>query len=192
MTAKDEVTSRAVLLPEGAQAARLIVCERTGRWAVALRRELAEAGVPVCETRSLADCWAALAEAPGSFVVAELTTANVVGLLARMARQQRDFPLARLAVVAERRLSLYEWFMREAGAVHFTCSPRQLGPLARLACRHLAQAPAPPQSLNERLWAALPWKRGEGRGARGEERGEQGSGFRVQDFSPGPGWHGDE
>lgn len=181
MTAKDEAASRAVLLPEGAQAARLIVCERTGRWAIALRRELGEAGVPVSEARSLADCWDALAEAPGSFAIVELSVANADSLLGRLARLEHDFPLARIAVVAERGLAAYEWLMREAGAVHFTCSPRRLGRLAQLACRHLAVSPAPPQSLGGRLWEALPWKREEGRGAR-----VQGSGFRVQDSDGGP------
>ena len=52
--------------------------------------------------------------------------------------------MARLAVVADRSLAGYEWLMREAGAVHFVCSPRQVGPLAQLACRHLAQVPPPP------------------------------------------------
>ena len=45
-------------------AARLIVCERTGRWAVALRAELAGAGVRVWETRLLDDCWNEMAKSP--------------------------------------------------------------------------------------------------------------------------------
>jgi hypothetical protein len=42
---------------ETSTAARLIVCERSGRWAVALRRELAGAGVVLAELRH---CWATL------------------------------------------------------------------------------------------------------------------------------------
>ena len=144
------------LLPAGAVAARLIVCERSGRWAVALRRELA-AAVRVRESRSLADCREMLAAAPASFVVVELTPGNAALLLRQMARFPGDFPLARLAVVADRSLADYEWLMREAGAVHFVCSPRQSGPLASLAARHLAQAPAPRLSLTQHIWASLPW-----------------------------------
>jgi hypothetical protein len=151
---------------ENANPARLIVCERTGRWAVALRRELAEAGIRVWETRTLADCWTELAESPVSLVVLELG-GDTTGLLGRMARQGREFPQARLAVVADRSLAEYEWLMREAGAVHFACSPRQVGTLAQLACRHLAQVPPPQQSLTERIWASLPWAKGEGRGTGG-------------------------
>ncbi len=139
--------------------ARLIVCERTGRWAVALRRELAEAGVRVWETRTLDGCWSELAQSPTSFLVVELG-GNVAGLLGRMTRLPREFPAARLAVVADHALAGYEGLMREAGAVHFVSSPRQTGPLAQLACRHLAQVPPPPQSLTERIWANLPWAGG--------------------------------
>ena len=85
-----------------------------------------------------------------------------------MARQPREFPMARLAVVADRGLAGHEWLMREAGAVHFVCSPRQVGTLAQLACRHLAQVPPPQQSLAERIWASLPWAR-EGRETAGHE-----------------------
>lgn len=148
--------------------ARLIVCERSGRWAVALRRELADAGVRISETRTLADCWSELVESPASFVVLELG-GDVAGLLGRMASQPRDFPRARLAVVADRSLAGYQWLMREAGAVHFLCSSRQVGSLAQLACRHLAQVPPPLQSLTERIWTSLPW--GEGQVQAGNPQG---------------------
>ena len=137
-------------------AAKLIVCERTGRWAIALRRELAEAGVRVWETRTLADCRDELVENPASFAVVELG-ANLRGLLRLLASQPRRFPVARLAVVADRSQADYEWLVREAGAVHFLCSPRQVALLARLACRHLAQVPPPQQTLAKRIWTGLPW-----------------------------------
>ena len=137
-------------------AAKVIVCERSGRWAVALRRELAEAGVRVWETRTLADCRDELVENPASFAIVELAS-NLAGLLRLLASQRRRFPAARLAVVADRSQADYQWLLREAGAVHFLCSPRQVGLLARLACRHLAQAPPPQQTLAERIWSALPW-----------------------------------
>jgi hypothetical protein len=136
--------------------ARLIVCERSGHWAVALRRELAEAGVRVWETRTLADCRNQLTESPASFVVLELA-GELSTLLRFMRRQPREFPAARLAVATEDSRAGHEWLMREAGAVHFLCSPRQARLLARLACRHLAQVPPPSQSLSERIWSNLPW-----------------------------------
>lgn len=150
---------RRVLLPAEALAAGLIVCERSGRWAAGLRRELAAEGVRLYETRSLGDCWRRLAQAPASFVVVELRAAVAEQLVEQMASRAREFPLAGLAVVADRDLAGYEWLMREAGAIHFVCSPRRLGPLGRLVCRHLARAPHPRQSLTDRIWNSLPWKR---------------------------------
>jgi ActR/RegA family two-component response regulator len=141
---------------ENSSAAKLIVCERRGRWAAALRRELAEAGVRVWETRTLADCRDELVANPASFAVVELGT-NLNGLLRLLARWPRRFPLARLAVVADRAQAGYEWLLREAGAVHFLSSPREVAVLARLACRHLAEMPPPQQTLAERIWAGLPW-----------------------------------
>jgi hypothetical protein len=136
--------------------ARLIVCERTGRWAVALRRELANSGVRVWETRTLDDCFSELADSPASLLVLELGD-DVAGLLDRLARRARRFPRARMAVVADRSRPDHQGLLREAGAVHFVASPRQVGRLARLACRHLAQVPPLQQNLTERIWANLPW-----------------------------------
>ena len=147
-----------VLLPAAAKRPRLIVCERDGHWAVALRRALAPEWGRILQTRSLPECWAELATRPASFVVVELTNENRDGLLDRLVRLQHKFPLARAAVVAERRLAQYEWLMREATAVHFECSPRRSDLVAQLAARHLAHAPVPTQSTTQRLWAGLPWR----------------------------------
>jgi hypothetical protein len=183
MTHEANPASQSVLLPEETAAARLILCERSGRWAAALRRELerqqrrrasgAEAPEGVSdekcaspwpprieETRSLAHAFRALAEAPASFLIVEITRANVDALLGHMAELDRWFPLARLAVLGDRRLAGYGWLMREAGAVWHTCSPRRLAPLAALARRHLASAPSPRRGLREQIWAGLPWGRG--------------------------------
>ncbi len=143
-------------LPPGAGRARLVVCETSGRWAVALRRELASA-VRILETRSVDHCWQALADAPASAAIVELTGANADTLLGRMLRLGRDLPLCRVAVVADRKLAGYQSLMREAGAVDFVASPRRLGPLANLACRHLDRAPEHQQGLLRQIWSNLPW-----------------------------------
>jgi len=137
---------------------RLIVCERRGHWAAALRRELSESGLRVWETRLLADCWQSLTVAPASFLVVELSLGNAEALLGRMMRLPTEYPLARVAVVAERRLTAYEWLVREAGAVHFVSSPRELGPLAQIGFRHMAAVPPPHKTFVERVWDGLPWR----------------------------------
>ncbi len=143
-------------LPPGAGRARLVVCESSGRWAVALGRELA-GSLRIHETRSIDHCWQALADAPASFAIVELTDVNADSLLERMLRLQRDLPLCRLVVVADRKLAGYQWLMREAGAVDFVASPRRLGPLADLARRHLDRAPEHQQSPIRQIWSSLPW-----------------------------------
>jgi hypothetical protein len=137
--------------------ARLIVCERSGSWSAALRSELAEAGVRLWECRSLPEAWEALAQTPAAFLIAEADRANLADLLRRMAWFSRDFPQARIAVVAQRDMARFEWLLREAGAVHFLSSPRRLTPLAGLVVRHLANVPLPAQTMVERIWASLPW-----------------------------------
>lgn len=146
-----------VTILENAKAMRLLVCEQTGRWAAGLRRELAESGVRVRELRSLDDCGPELADAPASFLVLELTRRHLAALLTALPLWRKCHPAMRAAVVAPRELAPFEWLVREAGAVHFLCSPRQLGALARIVLRHGAQVPPPPQSLTQRLWAGLPW-----------------------------------
>lgn len=157
MTPALDLTADSASLPKGIGPARLIVCEREGRWAVTLGRELSRTEADLVQTRSLHECWDALQRWPASFVVVELTRTNASALLERIAWRERDFPLARVAVVADRDLGFCEWLMREAGAVHFTVCPRRLGPLARLALRHLDAAPRPRLPLIERIWASLPW-----------------------------------
>jgi hypothetical protein len=137
--------------------ARLIVCERSGSWSAALRGELAETGVRLWECRTVAEAWDALAETPAAFVIAEAAAENLENLLRRMNWFARDFPLARIAVVAPRNMAGCQWLLREAGAVHFLTSPRRLAPLAGLVVRHLANVPLPAQTLLERIWASLPW-----------------------------------
>jgi hypothetical protein len=94
---------------------------------------------------------------PSSFVVVEVSQSEIGPVLTRLARWEREYPLARAAVVAERSLAEWEWLLREAGAVWFTTSPRELGPLAAIARRHVEQAPEPEMGIVERIWSGLPW-----------------------------------
>jgi hypothetical protein len=135
---------------------RVVVCERSGRWAFGLRRVLAR-GLTLRETRSLAECEAELREAPGSFLVVELTAANLASTVELLERVQTEHRWARIAVVAERALAECEWAVREAGAIHFVTSPRKAAELARLAERHTALVPGTKRSLATQVWDSLPW-----------------------------------
>src|SRR4051812_24719457 len=109
---------------------RLIVCEQTGRWAAALQRETTGPHIRVVETRSRAECEERLVETPNSLVALEMTAANLDATLGWLADAGRRFPAARAIVLADRGLEPYELLAREAGAIHFTTSPRELAPVA--------------------------------------------------------------
>jgi hypothetical protein len=136
---------------------RLIVNEKRGRWSAALRREPALADVHVHETRALNHCWRELAAWPASFLVWEATLENTQELIDGIMRLVREYPQTAAVAVAERPCRVLEWVVREAGAIHFVASPRQLVELARMAQRHLAVAPPAELSPLEGIWAELPW-----------------------------------
>jgi ActR/RegA family two-component response regulator len=136
----------------------VIVCEKSSRWAVALRWVLAGSGVRVCETRSLADCWSALESAPTSPVALELRRTNAAEIVHALQRMRARVPETAAIVLLERGLSAWEWTAREAGALHVSASPRNLDPVARLLQRLLRSAAPAETSLRETLLARLPWE----------------------------------
>lgn len=135
----------------------VIFCERTGDWGTALARHL-DASLPQRHTRSLADCDEALSEHPASLVVLEITSANADRALAWLAALRDTFPQARAVTVAQRGLESLEWSAREFGSEAFTTSPRELAPIAQLIERHIMNIPPPDMTIEEQVWASLPWK----------------------------------
>lgn len=137
---------------------RFLICEKTGQWAVALRRELASRPLRLHETRSFAECRVEVERSPFSFVAVELTADNVVRLVEWVARVTREFPEVRIVAVGRSDLKEHQWAVREAGAVHFADSPRRLAPVVRLARRRLASAPEEELTLREQVRRRLPWR----------------------------------
>jgi hypothetical protein len=134
----------------------VIVCERGGIWAAALAKHLPRE-VRIRQTRALSECGAALAAAPTSLVALEVNAGNVSGALSWLVQMPTRFPLARAVVLADRRLVSYEWLLRDAGAVHFTTSPRELARVASIVRNHLSRLPASNASFAELMWDSLPW-----------------------------------
>jgi hypothetical protein len=134
----------------------VIVCERTLRWATAIRRHLGS-DIRLRQTRGLGECAHELAAAPASLLALEVTRENLSGVLTLLSDLGRKFPLARAMVLAERGLEPYEWLLREAGAVHFTTSPREPDELARLATRHVNRVGVSETHWAARIWSSLPW-----------------------------------
>lgn len=137
--------------------ARLVVCERTGRWASALRRDWHDAAPRIHETRHRDDARSELHEARASLVIVEATVAQQVDTLRWLYGIVDEFPRASLCVVGDAGLSRTEWFWRDAGARWVHWSWRDLTPIIHVARRHLAQYPAADRTWREQLFDRLPW-----------------------------------
>lgn len=138
-------------------AAHLIVCERTGRWAAALRQAAGAQRLPLRETRSVPECREALSRSPWSVVAIELTTARLEESLDLLADIGAVFPSATAVAFAERELADHEELARELGAAAFVTSPRDLRPIVRLARRCFSAAPIEEGDIAARVMAQLPW-----------------------------------
>ena len=139
--------------------ARLILCEKTTRWAVALRRALGDRQHVLSQTRSLAECSRELAASPASLVVVECTADNLEPLLVAAGQWSRQFLHARFVAALDDSLAPAEALVREAGAIGVVRSSRHVRSLARLALRHLARAPSRELPLCEAIVERLPWAR---------------------------------
>ena len=135
----------------------LIVCEKTGRWAAALRCAAGSRELPISEVRSLEQAERELSVHRAAIVAMEVGEASLVRVATRLAAWSKRFPDAAFLILAEEQLVPLEPRLRETGALHAVFSPRDLSATVRLIRRHLARAARPPQTLEESIWARLPW-----------------------------------
>ncbi len=136
---------------------RLIVCERTSRWATAVRAELAGRTLAIVETRSLAGCQEALADAPLSLAAIEVTAANFDAVRQFTMQVSRGFPQAAILALLAADAADADLLLREAGAVDCAASVLDVPRLVRLARRKLALAPPRDTTLSEFVADRLPW-----------------------------------
>lgn len=141
---------------------KLIVLESTGDWAAELIRRLPPA-VSLVETRTLDDVWSELDGAP-AIVALEFTPARADELLAALIRLDRECPQAASVILADPHDAAWESICREAGAVQFISSRRNVDQLVKLvrhqlavSPRELVSAPIENTSLEEQILADLPW-----------------------------------
>jgi hypothetical protein len=134
----------------------LIVCERTGRWAVALKRALGDE-LKLIETRSLPACAAELSRDPSTVVAVEVTSLNLEAVLASLAAWQRYFPRSRAIALGDESLTVADHLLREAGAALVLHSTREVARAAKLVQCHAARIPAPDLPLEQAIHKRLPW-----------------------------------
>lgn len=138
--------------------ARLIICEKTPRWALALRAADEESSLPLVETRSLTQCAAALVESPASIVLIEISEANFEAALALINRVRERPPLAHvIAAIAPESIAA-TGLLQEAGAILVVTSTLEAAQAVALARRHFGQCPND-EGLDLRAWVAqrMPW-----------------------------------
>ena len=139
------------------QTCRVICCEKTGRWAFALRSVVPAAQSVLCETRTLAECAARLQESPASLVVVEATSENWPQVCRWLSLQTDQFAQMRAVVVGSSSAGAAEAVLRTAGAHHVVDSIAGLGRLTRWISRHIRQVPHSQPSARQWVWARMPW-----------------------------------
>lgn len=147
-----------------------IVCERTGRWASALRLALAATRPRdrLRETRHFAELDAEIATRPTALAAIEVRRDNFAQALDWLAMAgQRHIGVHCVALVENSlsdQLADVGEALAEAGARAIVTSPRRLGAILALAARHAEVAaetqPVDDRPLEARVWASLPWQAG--------------------------------
>jgi len=135
----------------------MIICEKTGRWAVAFRRALGEERELIVQVRGLTDCTRQLALSPGSIVAAEVTAGNLDALLVAVPDWLRRFPHCRVIAMLESDVLATETMLREAGVVAVLNATREAPSVIRLIQRHLESAPTDDLPLEQAIQRSLPW-----------------------------------
>jgi hypothetical protein len=136
---------------------RLILCEKTERWAAAFRAALGKSQQQLLETRSLPGCEEALAASPASFIAIEVTASNLEATLDFVGRISSHYPNAALVALLSPETLAAAPLLREAGAIDVAASVLEAPRLARLAQRHHQLAPLEPLAPRQFLAERLPW-----------------------------------
>ena len=143
-----------------------IVCERTSRWASAMRLELAAEGSPIRlrETRSLSELTANLLEDSTGLSAVEVHRGNFADVLAWLTSARRRCDRGRLVALLDRSLASHATAARdalvEAGAEAIANSPRRLSTILAVGARHGQLALETDENVPylAQVWASLPWQ----------------------------------
>lgn len=143
-----------------------IVCERSNRWAAALRVALSseETTPRMCETRRLVEVDDELDSHPLAIAAIEVRRDHFAELLAwlpaarRRHRQFRCVALLDRAILDESQSVV--GVLLEAGVDAYATSPRRLEAVLELGKQHRQTAGYLPRdaSFADEVWASLPWQ----------------------------------
>ena len=140
--------------------AQLIICEKRGLWAAALRWHQKPHRTAMLETRSLMDARSELQKTPDSVVALEATAANVEGVLRLLLESRLAWPRSRIIVLLTNEVAGFDELFWESGAALVVVSPRRLDLVMRFVQKCLAMQEPPEMTMRERVWTRLPWNEG--------------------------------
>ncbi|MGE3640208.1 MAG: hypothetical protein AB7G28_16765 [Pirellulales bacterium] len=145
-----------------------IVCERTTRWASALRRALAAAAgdepVRLRELRSMTELDAELVARPHAFAAIEIHRGNFGALVAWLSEARERHAGATRAVLVDRSMARdidpIVAVLLEASAQAVATSPRKLESLVAMSQRGSKISANMPtgDSFVDEVWTSLPWQ----------------------------------
>jgi hypothetical protein len=151
--------------------AEWIVCERTNRWAAALRVALSpEETMPrIRETRRLAEIDDEIDSHPQAIVAVEVCRDRFAELLAWLTAARRRYPQMCCVALLDRSVLNRSILgdsqpvigvLLEAGVHAYATSPRRLEAVLELGEQHLRIAGNQRQdsSFADQVWASLPWQ----------------------------------
>jgi hypothetical protein len=146
--------------------AEWIVCERTNRWAAALRLALTQddPAPRLCELRHLSELDSEVAARPAAIVAIEVHRGNFAAVLQWLSRSHVRRRLTRCAALLDRSLASDSESvvgpLLEAGAVAIAPSPRRLDDVLALERfqTQIAGISGSRESLLDQLRASLPWQ----------------------------------
>jgi hypothetical protein len=134
----------------------VILWERTGIWATAMSRQLSD-DVPLVQVRGHDECLRELAAAPASVVALELTVANLAQMADLCGEIVARYPYAAAVVLGTPELANCDPLVREAGALHYFASPRELAGWRQTVLNHIERIPTGAGDIAESVWHSLPW-----------------------------------
>jgi hypothetical protein len=137
-----------------------VICEKTGKWAAAIRRVCGLAS-DVCETRSWPACLRELRTRTAAMVAVEVLPENAEVVCRRLAELAWRSRHVHALLLADRSLRDLEWLLREAGAVHVLFSPRELVRVRPIWERFRMRMPPSRSTFREHVWSRLPWTKQE-------------------------------
>lgn len=142
----------------------VIVCARHIRPAAMLRRIFDDRpDIAITDTRNLSTAERELTNTPDAALVVAVCEAWLGRLFDRMpmlfgAATTALYPRVRCFAIVPDSLAVYRLPLREAGVADLVTSLQSLRTISRSIMRHFDLTPPKPQTLPQRILAALPWQ----------------------------------